>query len=389
MHLVFVTSLIPPDTPASGFDVANAAMLRALEARVERISVLGYRWPGQDDGSQGASTIVLGEIDARTQNASLTTKLAWLGRAVGTRNTFANAKLRISSPAEIRQKLDALPPIDGFVWNSVQLAGAYPELFRDRPALFIAHNVEHQSALQNAVAATSVFERLLYRREAALLQRLESDLCHRASHVIVLTEDDRQALRLTPDEATVLPLVTPAPEEVPAIEPRVSATMIGSWGWAPNRIGLEWFLQHVAPRLPADFTVEIAGDMPGDIRPPTTGVRFVGRVEDATAFLLGGRMVPLASRAGTGIQLKTLETFELGMPAVATSSSLRGIAHLPPNVVVSDDPTEFASMMVRQAQEGRRIDGSAFRQRQKAALDSAMDRALAALGHDIASFRAA
>lgn len=389
MHLVFVTSLIPPDTPGSGFDVANAAMLSSLRERVERVSVLGYRWPGHSGSASDDRTVVLGQIDARTQNASLTEKLNWLGRAVRTGNTFASAKLRLSPPSTIDAKLAALPPIDGFVWNSVQMVGAYPELFRNRPALFIAHNVEHRSALQNAAAASGVFERLLYRREAVLLQRLEADLCRRASHVATLTEVDRKAFGLSEAEATVLPLVTPTPSDMPAVQPRVDAAMIGSWGWTPNRIGLEWFLDQVAPRLPDGFTVEIAGDMPSDLCPPREGIRFVGRVADATEFVLGGRMVPLVSRAGTGVQLKTLETFELGMPAVATSSSLRGIAYLPQNVMVSDDPVEFAAMMVRQADEGSRVDASAFRSAQAAALGRAMDRAVAALGRDIAEFRVA
>ncbi|MCP1198560.1 glycosyltransferase family 4 protein [Notoacmeibacter sp. MSK16QG-6] len=389
MHLVFVTSLIPPETPASGFDVANAAMLAALDERVERVTVLGYKWPGQPVGRQDDRMIVLGEMDARTQNASLATKLGWLGRAVRTGLTFASAKLRQKPSSSLAAELAALPPIDAFVWNSVQMAGAYPELFRDRPALFIAHNVEHQSARQNAAAASGAFERALYRREAALLEELEADLCRQASHLITLTDDDRKALGMSAEDATVLPLVTPAAVNAPSIEPRVDATMIGSWGWTPNRIGLEWFLQQVAPCLPADFTVEIAGDMPSDIRSPAANIRFVGRVEDATEFLLGGRIVPLASRAGTGVQLKTLETFELGMPAVATTSSLRGIAHLPHNVTVSDDPAEFASLMVKQAADARRIDGSAFHLAQKAALGDAMDRALAALGRDMAAFRAA
>ncbi len=220
---------------------------------------------------------------------------------------------------------------------------------------------------------------LLYRREAALLKRLEDQLCRLARHVVTLTAEDRDELGLTPDEATVLPLVTPAVADALSVEPHVDAALIGSWSWTPNRIGLQWFLHDVVPHLPDDFTIQVAGTMPHGIQPPRPSVRFVGRVPDATAFLLGGRVVPLASRAGTGVQLKTLETFQLGMPAVATTSSLRGIAHLPENVVVADDAAGFASALVRQARQGQRVDGSHFRAAQEKALGAAMDRALAAL----------
>ncbi len=128
----------------------------ALRDRVDRLTVLGYGWPGCAE--QSDDTIVLGELDARTASAPLAKRLAWLGKAVRTGSTFASAKFRIVDPQTVEARLRSLPPIDAYVWNSVQMVGAYPELFRDRPALFVAHNVEHRSAEQNAAAAGGSFE---------------------------------------------------------------------------------------------------------------------------------------------------------------------------------------------------------------------------------------
>ena len=132
------------------------------------------------------------------------------------------------------------------------------------------------------------------------------------------------------------------------------ATLIGTWTWQPNRIGLEWFLGEVVPHLPDDFTIAIAGSIPADLRSPHPGVSFVGRVPDAIAFVQSGRVVPLISRAGTGVQLKTIETFELGLPSVATSRSLRGISAMPANCIVADGPVEFAAALERSAAQRRR-----------------------------------
>src|SRR5690606_29412733 len=118
------------------------------------------------------------------------------------------------------------------------------------------------------------------------------------------------------------------------------AAIIGTWTWQPNLIGLRWFLDQVVPHLPRDFSVRIAGDLPISLNSPHPGVRFMGPVPDALEFLRGGRVVPLFSRAGTGVQLKTIETFELGLPAVATTLSLRGIEARPANCHVADDPLE-------------------------------------------------
>ncbi|TIP68947.1 MAG: glycosyltransferase family 1 protein, partial [Mesorhizobium sp.] len=68
----------------------------------------------------------------------------------------------------------------------------------------------------------------------------------------------------------------------------------------------------------------------------------------------------LISTSGSGVQLKTIETFELGLPSVATSHSLRGIDHRPDNCVVADDPVAFAGALEAAVADVRNVDGSAF-----------------------------
>ncbi|RVB28668.1 glycosyl transferase, partial [Mesorhizobium sp. M7A.F.Ca.CA.001.16.1.1] len=90
------------------------------------------------------------------------------------------------------------------------------------------------------------------------------------------------------------------------------------------------------------------------------------------AFVRGAAVIPLISTAGSGVQLKTIETFELGLPSVATSRSLRGIDHRPSNCVVTDDPVAFARALEAAAADIRDVDGSAFRGSQVKALDAAI-----------------
>ena len=87
-------------------------------------------------------------------------------------------------------------------------------------------------------------------------------------------------------------------------------------------------------------------------------------------------VIPLVSTAGSGVQLKTIETFELGLPSVATSRSLRGIDHRPDNCVVTDDPVAFAAALETAASDVRDVDGGAFHRRQVRALNAAIRRGL-------------
>lgn len=382
MHLLFATSIVPDGALASGYEIANAAIIAALRRAGVRVTVIGFTWPGKP-ASDPQNTIVLAAVDVRTESASSLQKLAWVAKAMLSGLTFASVKLRVVTDSEVRAAVERAGPFDGYVLNSVQFAGAFERLFADRPSIFVAHNVEHRSAQENAAAAGGLLQRLLFRREARLLKAMEERLCSRARFVLTLAEEDRSALGVASDErSAALPLVTCAEAPVQN-EPRridCDAALIGTWTWQPNRIGLDWFLKKVVPHLRPDFRVRIAGGVPSGLTSAHPGVEFVGRVPDAPAFVRGAAVIPLISTSGSGVQLKTVETFELGLPSVATSHSLRGIDHRPVNCVVTDDPVAFAGALESAVADVRDVDGSAFHRRQVKALDAAIGLGLEKLG---------
>ena len=382
MHLLFATSIVPDGALASGYEIANAAIIDALRRAGVRVTVMGFIWPGKAPADP-QNTVLLGAVDVRTEGASSLRKLAWAGKAVLSGLTFASVKLRVVADNDIRAAIERAGPFDGYVLNSVQFAGAFENVFGDRPSIFVAHNVEHRSAEENAAAAGSTIERWLFRREARLLKIMEERLCAAARFVFTLAEEDRAALGVaSSDRSAVLPLVTRAEAPASKASRRIDcdAALIGTWTWQPNRIGLDWFLAKVVPHLRPDFRVRIAGNMPTGITSTHPGVEFVGRVPDAQAFVRGGAVIPLISTAGSGVQLKTIETFELGLPSVATSRSLRGIGYRPDNCVVADDPAAFAAALEAAVADIRDVDGSAFHRRQVKALDAAIAVGLEKLG---------
>ena len=383
MHLVFATSLVPDGAPSSGYEIANRAIIDAFGTLGVRLTIVGYAWPGKTPENP-ADTIVLGETDVKTGSASAATKFAWLAKSVTHGVPFSSGKLRLVEEAQLRAVLEGLGPVDGVVLNGVTLAGAYERLLTSKPFLFVAHNVEHVSARQNAEAAASQVERLMFAREARLLEALETRLCAGADYVFTLSEEDRAPLGVAdPGRSSVLPLTTvrQAPAFDPARRPDYDLALIGTWTWAPNRIGLDWFLDEVVPLLPSDTDIRVAGSTPPELAARYPAVNFVGRVDDAAAFVKGARVIPLASRAGTGVQLKTIETFEYGLPSVATSSALRGIARVPANCVEADDARSFAAALASRIAESRAgktgdVDGRAFHAAQRAGIADALEAGL-------------
>lgn len=388
MHLLFITSLVTSGPPESGYEIANKALIDGFRRQGAVVTEIGYKWT-RSTLTDPDHTICLGEVDLKTDGASTRQKMEWLGKAILSRTTFASAKLRLVDEAALDRAVAEAErrhgPVTGIILNGVTLAGAYEAYLNRRPFFFVAHNVEHISAGQNADDAASLIEKLLYRREARLLKALEARLCEKASHVLTLTEQDRHGLGVADDvKSTAVALVTPKPPHKPK-DGRITAFdigLIGSWTWTPNRIGLEWFLQEVVPLLPDDVQIAVAGATPRGMRARDKRVMLLGRVLDAKDFCRQNRVMALTSRIGTGVQLKTIEAFEMGLACVATTSSMRGISHTPDNVIVADTAKAFAEALVAQiaghhAGDLPEADGATFRQKQMAKMDAALKKVLA------------
>lgn len=387
MHLIFASSLVPCGTPESGFDIANHAIVGAMRRAGVRVTHFGFKWPGAELADP-ENTICLGEIDPKTDTASAVQKVKWLATAIKDGLTYSSAKLRVMSDADFAKALAAIEDADGIVLNGVPLAGAFEKILTAKPYLYVAHNVEHISAVASAKAAGGAFEKFMFLRESRHLEKLEKRLAAGSNFVFTLADEDRAPLGVDDDERSLaLPLVTPEPMSFSANRAKgFDVGMIGTWTWAPNRIGLEWMLQEVMPHLPQGITVAVAGTMPKGFPQRDKRIQFLGRVLDAKDFLRQCRVVALTSREGTGVQLKTIETFEMGLPAVATASSIRAIAHLPSNVLVADDAMQFAQSLADHVLNVRTnlvqdIDGSTFRKAQLAQMDIVMKRALAKLAN--------
>ncbi|MGL4489047.1 MAG: glycosyltransferase [Rhizobiaceae bacterium] len=379
MKLLFVTSLVPHGRPSTGYEIANEAIIDGLERVGADVTVLGFTWPGKE-ASNPEKTIVLGSVDVRTEGADPWQKMRWVAAAVAGGYTISSAKMRIVDEQTIRAAIQARGPFDAYVLNGVSLPGAFPQVFNDLPSLWIAHNVEYKSSLENAMSADSALKRTLFKRDARILEGLERTLASRARFVFTLAEEDRQPLGVASNSrSAVLPLIT---TDTPSDgshtrDIKFDAGLIGTWTWQPNRVGLEWFIQEIAPKLPSDFKVAVAGSLPAGLPQAPACIQYLGRVPDAKEFVNSCAVIPLIARSGTGVQLKTIETFEMGLPSVATSLSLRGINQVPSNCQVSDEPHGFAAKlteMVTRSRDGTLKDesGQAFSLSQRGQMDSAL-----------------
>lgn len=375
MKLLFATSLLPENEATSGYEIANRAILHGLRALGHEVVPIGYANPGKS-AFVTAGSINLGDLSVTNADADTRQKLVWLKRAIQNGTSFAGSKLQIIKQDVFQSIIASEGHFDGVIINGAPMAAAFEKILTRTPFIYIAHNVEWKTAEQSAKSASNFFERTLFAREARMLKALEQRMAAKAKHVFTLADDDSAAFKqMGAKSVSAIPLIVGLNPQLPtARAPKWDAGLIGTWSWAPNRVGLDWFLNDVTPHLPNEFTVAIAGKLPGNPQIKHRGVRLLGRVESALEFTRNCACVPLVSRAGTGVQLKTLEAFELGLPSVATSSSVRGLTNIPNNCVIQDDPKLFADALVMAAQKGKSadLDGSVFHNTQKALMLSAL-----------------
>ena len=376
MKIALFSSILPDGHPTSGYEIANEAIATSLRDSGADVTEFGFRLPRQiARDAQGVE--VLATIDVENANASIFQKFAWLLKAHITGLPVSAAKLTEYPSAALYKRIKDLGPFDAHVINSYQMAAAFPELL-NKPFAYIAHNIEHRSASQNAAASNSMLTRYLYGRDARLLRDLEERLCRDAGYVWTLSNEDLLTLSVDASRGSVLPMVTPWVEKPQSSAPiQYDIGMIGTWTWQPNLVGLQWFIEDVLPHLPKDVSIAVAGSAPKLNVTVPKNVEFIGRVESANRFLEGVYVVPLVSRGGTGVQLKTIEALQAGYATVATDSALRGINILPNNCARADDPKEFARKLMELVEKSRsdtleKVDGSDFYSNQLAALRAEM-----------------
>jgi glycosyltransferase involved in cell wall biosynthesis len=128
-------------------------------------------------------------------------------------------------------------------------------------------------------------------------------------------------------------------------------------GWlapypSPNSDGLEWFVEHVLPRvtrrLPwAELSVTGAGgyEQVGRVAGPC--VRFLGHLDDLGVVYDRARVAIVPLRYGAGIKNKAIEALQHGVPVVTTNVGAEGIPGAGGNALtVCDDPAAFADRLV-------------------------------------------
>ncbi len=174
----------------------------------------------------------------------------------------------------------------------------------------------------------------LLRAEAGRLAAAERRLAERSQRVLVVCERDRRAIagRLPPALASrirVVPIAiatsvdgggaaSPVSGEAPVL------TISGNLGYFVNADAVSWWLRGVWPRLRAarpEVRLVIAGDRPSAglrRKIEAAGATLIESPPDLRAILAQATLALAPMRCGSGVPIKVLEAWSVGVPVLAS-----------------------------------------------------------------------
>ncbi len=219
--------------------------------------------------------------------------------------------------------------------------------------LLRAHNVEHLIWQRVAKSERNPLKRSYLKHLSLTLRTYECEHINDYDGVIPITDKDADILRQIGCRKPIVAIpfgVQPADIADVPVEPD-SVYHLGSMDWMPNQEGVKWFLDKVWPRVHRSLpqlTLYLAGrKMPDELMNlKMDGVRVVGEVPDAMAFMASKQInvVPLLS--GSGIRVKIIEALSAGKVVITTSIGAEGINYTNgKDLLIADTPEQFEEQL--------------------------------------------
>lgn len=249
--------------------------------------------------------------------------------------------------AAVADELAAFRP-DVIHLEQLHLAWLMPRLPGRLPVVLREQNVESR-ILERLAALVRRPARAVLRAEARRVAAAEAEACRAAALVAAISAPDAEALRALAPGARVA-VVPPAWPAAPGphgarLDGDPPLVCTGSFDWLPNRDGVRWLLEAVWPRLRAALPgalLHLAGPGSRSLAGRAAGVVGHGAVDRAPFDPRAIAVVPV--RAGSGVRVRLLEAWSLGVPAVTTPVGGEGlVAADGDGALLADDPASFAA----------------------------------------------
>jgi glycosyltransferase involved in cell wall biosynthesis len=118
--------------------------------------------------------------------------------------------------------------------------------------------------------------------------------------------------------------------------------------WMPNQEAIEWFLEHCWLEIKNNFPslkLYLAGrGFPDSLKMDDSHIVYDETVSHAVDYMKSKSIMIVPLLSGSGMRVKILQAFALGIPVVSTAIGAEGIECTNgQNILIADAPADFVS----------------------------------------------
>jgi GT2 family glycosyltransferase len=237
----------------------------------------------------------------------------------------------------------------------------YDLLRASLPEAAIVYDAEalyHKRLRLQASLAGDEGDRARLKEQAGAMESLERNVARSVDRLVAVSDDELRWLEDVQGHAPmefVRPLSRGIARSPSGPETRGDAVFVAGWlggEESPNVDALLWYAREVVPhileRLPHFRTFVTGTNPPLSVEaiagPAIVLMGFVASVERCYA---SARVAIVPVRAGAGVNIKTIEALQYGVPVVSTTVGAQGLGLVDGEAIdVTDDPREFALRIV-------------------------------------------
>ncbi|HWL42416.1 MAG TPA: glycosyltransferase family 4 protein [Ilumatobacter sp.] len=325
-RILMLTERVPGHDTGFGVRITNV---------IEGLRAIGDLHVCLIDSSERGATLRPSELyRTSTVRAREIGRWAWLGDLVRLRPP----RMRYRATRRLRREI--VEAVGGSDWDLVVCCRCRVHLVSD--GLFDAPRIVDFDDLNDALLESRIHDRTALRGRlrtfprnvhdrvhVLLWRRLQRSIAGRVDRVGVCSQYD--ADKVAGDNVAVIPNGYPDPG-TPAAPSTASGNrmlFVGPLTYEPNRLAVEWFVQHVLPAVraavsDAEFVVVGARDGATVRGADAPGVTLTGYVPDITPHYRSASIAVVPLHSGGGTRIKVIESLARRVPMVSTTFGCAG-----------------------------------------------------------------
>lgn len=232
-----------------------------------------------------------------------------------------------------------------------------------------SHNIEHHIWNKLANGERNFLKKIYLKYLSRKLQNAEISAWRSVDATACISETDTIVTQAFCKSKPVflLPMGT-QPKAPIQYELENSCYHIGSMDWLPNIEAMDWFIEEIWTKIHSElpqYHFHFAGrSMPHRFTSAISNHIYChGEVESSEDFMRSHGIMIVPLRSGSGIRVKILEAFAMGIPVIATELAVRGlpIQHQE-HFLLANKPEEWISALkqLSNISERKRIGSNAL-----------------------------